>query len=242
MAYGNTFKRHEMKFVLNEEQYLQVREAISPYMTEDKYGEHTICNIYCDSQHSDLIRRSLDKPVYKQKLRLRSYGRATDESQAFLEIKKKFKGIVYKRRMCIPYAQAHAYLVEGIPPQEQGQVFSEIDYLVKQMNLKPHIVICYDRVALYGNEDREFRITFDGRIRSRTADLDLRSGDYGEQLVPQPYRIMEVKAADSIPMWMVKILSELKIYKASFSKYGSIYISQLKNNSDNGSKDECLQR
>ena len=113
MAYGNTFMRSEIKFILNAEQYAAIRSAIAPYMTEDQYGKHTICNIYCDNDANDLIRTSLDKPVYKEKLRLRSYGAATDDSTAFLEIKKKFKGVVYKRRVKLPYKQALDYLMSS---------------------------------------------------------------------------------------------------------------------------------
>ncbi len=228
MAYGNTFKRREMKFLLDERQYAAVREAISPYMTEDCYGKHTICNIYCDSDNDDLIRESLDKPLYKEKLRLRAYGgrMESDEGDCFLEIKKKFNGVVYKRRVKLPYKAALDYINGGEPP-ERSQQMAEIDYLIHRAQLKPKIVICYDRRAFFGNDDAEFRITFDGNIRSRTDELDLRAGDRGEYLEGQPCRVMEIKIAHSMPMWMTKILSELELYCGSFSKYGSIYRARL---------------
>lgn len=227
MAYGNTFKRREMKYLLDERQYAAVREAISPYMTEDCYGRHTICNIYCDSDNDDLIRESLDKPIYKEKLRLRAYGkRVDDESDCFLEIKKKFNGVVYKRRVKLPYKAALDYINGGEPPGYSQQI-AEMDYLIHRAELKPKIVICYDRRAFFGNEDAEFRITFDGNIRSRTHDLDLRAGDEGEYLAGQPCRVMEIKTANAMPMWMTNILSELGLYCGSFSKYGSIYRAGL---------------
>lgn len=234
MAYANTFKRREMKFLLNEEQYNIIRECISSYMTEDNYGLHTILNIYFDSVNDDLIRYSLGKPVFKQKLRLRAYGHsAEDDTTAFLEIKKKYRGITYKRRLEMTYGELYDYSVNGVLPKEQGQVFQEIDYLKKRMSLIPRVVICYDREAFFGNDDKEFRVTFDGNIRFRKDELDLRCGDYGEKLLSAPFRIMEVKSAGSIPRWMVDILSENKIYHGSFSKYGSIYQSGLKKNSVN---------
>lgn len=227
MAYGNTFKRREMKYLLDEQTYAAVREAISQYMTEDGYGRHTICNIYCDSDNNDLIRESLEKPFYKEKLRLRAYGNAVeDESGCFLEIKKKFYGVVYKRRVKLPYKAALDYINGGEPPVYSQQI-AEIDYLIHRAMVKPKIVICYDRRAFFGNEDPEFRVTFDGNIRSRTDDLDLRSWDYGELLEGQPRRVMEIKVAQAVPLWMVKILSELKLYCGSFSKYGSIYRSRF---------------
>lgn len=241
MAYGNTYKRHELKFVLSEQQYRAVREAISPYMTADEYGMHSILNIYCDSENSELIRLSLGKPVYKEKLRLRTYGTATDDGDSFLEIKKKFKGVVYKRRVKLPYKTAFYYITSGQLPQSENfsvkdrQQLAEIDYLMKRLSLKPKIVICYDRRAFYGNEDSEFRITFDGNIRYRTDNLDLRFGDAGcNALLCQPYCVMEIKIAAAMPVWMTKILSELHIYKGSFSKYGSIFCEMIKSTNDGG--------
>ena len=227
MAYGNTFRRGEMKFVLDKVHYLELLDAISDRMTEDKYGLHTICNIYCDTDDYRLIRTSVEKPKYKEKLRLRCYGAPTDDSLAFIEIKKKFKGIVYKRRVEMPYKQALSYVNGGAKPDIRSQQLDEIDYMIHLYGLKPKIVICYDRRAFFGNEDREFRLTFDTSVRSRTYDLDLRSGDYGENLIDDNTYIMEIKAAGGIPLWMVELLSERKIYKQSFSKYGNIYKQSL---------------
>ncbi len=229
MAYANTFKRREMKFLLDEEQYGTLRERISEFMTEDNFGKHTILNIYLDNRNNDLIRTSLGKPAYREKLRLRSYGqKAEDGSAAFLEIKKKFRGITYKRRLELSYKELHDYITDGIPPSGRGQVFEEIDYMIRRMSLKPKIVICYDREAYYGNDDKEFRLTFDGNIRFRRSDLDLRSGAYGEYLSAQPFTVMEVKSAGAIPLWLVNILSEQKIYCGSFSKYGTIFAAEVR--------------
>ena len=229
MAYANTFKRREMKFLLNEEQYNTLRERIMEFMTEDNFGKHTILNIYLDNRNNDLIRSSLGKPIYREKLRLRTYGQqAEDSSAAFLEIKKKFRGITYKRRFELNYKELHDYITDGELPSERGQVFEEIDYMIRRMSLKPKIVICYDREAYYGNDDKEFRLTFDGNIRFRRDDLDLRSGDYGEYLSAQPFMVMEVKSAGAIPIWLVNILSEQKIYCGSFSKYGTIFSTEIR--------------
>ncbi len=228
MAYANTFKRREMKFLLDEKQYDLVNEAISDFMTEDSYGLHTILNIYLDNRNNDLIRSSLGKPIYKEKVRLRCYGKAEDNSEAFLEIKKKYRGITYKRRYEGVYKELHDYITDGVKPEKRGQVFEEIDYLINRMGLKPKIVICYDRMAFYGNDDREFRVTFDSNIRYRRRDLDLRAGDAGERLSSQPFTVMEVKSVGAIPLRLVKILSRYKIYNGSFSKYGSIYSGEVR--------------
>lgn len=238
MAYANTFKRREMKFLLNEQQYGLLFDEISRYMTEDKFGLHTIMNIYLDNKNDDLICSSIAKPVYREKLRLRAYGKtAEDDSKAFLEIKKKFKGVTYKRRLEGSYKELFDYIAEGKMPDlpntekypNRRQVFAEIDYLIGRMDLEPRIVICYDREAFFGNEDREFRVTFDGNIRYRRDDLDLRSGDGGERLVRAPFRVMEVKSAGAVPLWLVNLLSANKIYQGSFSKYATIYQQETAN-------------
>lgn len=229
MAYANTFKRREMKFLLDEEQYRTISAAVADFMTEDEFGLHTILNVYLDNRNNDLIRSSLGKPMYKEKVRLRCYGHAADDnSEAFLEIKKKYRGLTYKRRLEGEYKTLHDYISNGTLPEKRGQVFEELDYLIGRMGLKPKIVICYDREAFYGNEDKEFRVTFDGNIRFRRDNLDLRHGDSGERLLSQPFRVMEVKSVGAIPLQLVRILSENKIYHGSFSKYGSIYSAEVR--------------
>ncbi len=225
MAYGNTFMRSEMKFLLSETDYAALRNSFSGYVTEESFGKHTVCNIYCDTDDWRLVGNSLEKPVYREKLRLRTYGTASDDSPAFLEIKKKFKGVVYKRRAELVYKEALAYIRGESRPEKDCQVLRETDYMIKRLGLKPKIVICYDRRGFYANDDRELRITFDGNIRSRLTELDLRAGDKGEYLAGQPFRVMEIKVAHSVPLWMTHILSELGIYQGAFSKYGSIYRS-----------------
>lgn len=245
MAYANTFKRKEMKFLLNEEQYQKLIKEIEPYMTADEYGIHTILNIYFDSDSNDVVMNSLSKPVYKEKLRLRAYGKsAQDDSEAFLEIKKKYRGVVYKRRLEMTYKQLFDYAAKGIIPEvaeKDRQVFGEVEYFFKRLKLKPKIVICYDRQAFFGKQDKEFRMTFDGNVRSRRTELDLRKGNYGEPLEEQPYRVMEVKVSTAVPLWLVRFLSENKIYAGSFSKYGNIYMNEVKNNKQNRRETQCFQ-
>lgn len=237
MAYANTFKRREMKLLLDESQYKLLFDEVSRYMTEDKFGLHTIMNIYLDNQNNDLILNSINKPTYREKLRLRAYGKAAeDDSKAFLEIKKKFKGVTYKRRLEGTYKELFDYVTEGkvpeLPEYKHKQVFEEIDYLMRRMSLEPRIVICYDREAFFGNDDREFRLTFDGNIRFRRSALDLREGCEGELFADAPYRIMEVKSAGAVPMWLVKLLSENRIYQGSFSKYATIYQKEVQSARD----------
>lgn len=219
------FKRYEIKYLLTQEQYRLIKAAMEEHMTEDSHGKSTICNIYFDTPDYLLIRRSLEKPVYKEKLRLRSYGKATDDSDTFIEIKKKYHSVVYKRRILMKEQDAVNYLNhEADTPNTQ--IGREIDYFLQQyQDLQPSVYISYEREAFYGKDDPDFRITFDQNILWRNTDLTLRSSVYGQPVLGAGQVLMEVKTAAAIPLWLTAILSGEHIYKTSFSKYGAVYKS-----------------
>lgn len=227
MADNFTFKRIEKKYLLNREQYERLLEKINPYMQMDQYGLHTICNIYYDTEQYDLIRTSIEKPPYKEKLRLRSYGVPGKKDRVFVEIKKKWDGVVYKRRISMNLEEAEACLEQRRPMPVNGQIEQEVDYFIKFYHPQPKLYIAYDREAYFGKEDESLRITFDKNIRSREKGLKLELGDEGKQLLEDGWRLMEIKVSQAFPMWLAAILSELSIYPVSFSKYGNIYKQQM---------------
>lgn len=218
------FKRYETKYFLTKEQEAQFLRRIEGKMAMDKYGEHNICNIYFDTPDFDLARRSIAKPVYKEKLRLRSYGVPEGpRSKVFVEIKKKFEGVVYKRREEMSLAEAEQYLYEGIHPEKDTQILREIDWFLKTNPVLPQVYLAYDRRAFAGIENPDFRLTLDRNIRARRSKLHLAEGSVGEAILPENVTLMEVKIPGVMPLWMAEILSDLKIYPASFSKYGTYY-------------------
>lgn len=224
------FNRYEKKYLLTEQQYKAIRQRLESYMEEDQYGLHTIRNIYYDTEDDELIRTSLEKPKYKEKFRVRCYGEPNEESDYFLEIKKKYKGIVNKRRIVMKPQEAKAYLENGEKPKEQSQIFREVDYVWNHYQLIPKAYLAYDRIALFGKEDSEFRVTFDQNIRSRDFALTLEKDTETTQLLKDGYYIMEVKISNAMPLWFVKILTELEIRSTSFSKYGNVYRKNLEKN------------
>lgn len=222
------FKRVEKKYLLSQEQYDGIMDAIKDRIRPDEYGESTICNIYYDTPDFELIRTSIEKPVYKEKLRLRSYGVPTMDSTVFLEIKKKFKKVVYKRRSAMTLRQAEEYLSGGeAPPMDNINTLREFDFFLKRYDLRPALFLAYDRQSYYSTEDDTLRITFDRRIRSRTTDISLAKGDAGELLLPDDNHLMEVKVSGALPLWLAKVMSELKIFPVSFSKYGRVYAKSV---------------
>ncbi|MDR0984629.1 MAG: polyphosphate polymerase domain-containing protein [Ruminococcus sp.] len=243
--YKNEFLRVEKKYLLNEIQYAAIQSAISSHMTEERYGEHTISNIYYDTLDFQLIRASIEKPLYKEKLRLRAYGSVTDNSEVFIEIKKKFKGVVYKRRVGLPLKDAREFLnsnqrkfglgqvfsdnIYNLIPKatDSGQVFSEANWMLKLYNLIPAAVISYFRAAYFGNDDPEFRLTIDKDLRGRFTELDLSEGVFGDEIIGSDKRLMEIKTTGGMPLWMCNLLSEYKIYPTTFSKYGEFYKSNF---------------
>lgn len=219
-----TFKRVEKKYLLTKEQAEELFAVLGERAVLDAYGLHTVCNIYFDTKIHELVRRSIEKPVYKEKLRLRSYGIPTEASSVYLELKKKWKGTVYKRRTQMPLHTAKAYLEQGVYPGEYDcQILQEIDYVLHFYPLQPSLFLAYDRQAYDLAGQDNVRFTIDRRIRSREDALDLLAGDAGELLFDEDIRVLELKAPFVLPKWFVSLLSELQIYPTSFSKYGSIY-------------------
>ncbi len=226
-ANNDIFQRIEKKYMLTPDKYEAFRKRIEEYMKVDDYGLSTICNIYYDTRDDELIRRSIEKPIYKEKLRVRSYGVPKEDTEVFTEIKKKYAGVVYKRRIKLPMDVTRAYLNEGKDPGLESQIRREIDYFMNYYHPVPKMFIGYDRIAMYGREDPELRLTLDFNIRARDTDLDLTLGDQGRLLLPKDYVLMEIKVGGAYPLWMIHLLNELELYGVSFSKYGTGYKQKL---------------
>lgn len=229
------FNRREQKYMLDDDTYSKITQYIDKYMDADSYsrdgGFYSICNIYYDTEDDYLIRKSVSKPVYKEKLRLRAYGVPNGDSRSFVEIKKKYKGIVNKRRTAMRLEDAYSYMKNDKKPDGDGinrQVLKEIDYMKSFYHLKPKVYISYDRRAYFDKMDDSFRITFDTNIRTRRKNLRLEDGMYGEPILKPGMWLMEVKISGAVPRWFTEILSELKIYPVSFSKYGEEYQKYIK--------------
>ena len=222
------FERIEKKYLLPETVFRRLLPELRKHMADDVYGRYTISNIYFDTEQFGLIRASLEKPVYKEKLRLRCYGTPSEDGKVFVEIKKKYKGIVYKRRITLSLKEARRYLVYGIRPDmtdwkfTRQQIFKEIDYMKERYGLRPAAFIAYDRIALAGTEDPELRVTFDTNIRYRTDHVNLYE-DGTEKKLAEGKVMLEVKAMNRYPLWLVRILSKMNLRQTSFSKYGTIY-------------------
>jgi len=227
------FNRYEKKFIINQDMYDILISRLSQKMTLDAYnhdnGFYTISNIYFDTPQNELIKKSLEKPLYKEKLRLRSYGVPSENDIAYLEIKKKYNGLVNKRRTEMAIADAYTFVETGKMPEIESyhneQVKHEIEFIVNRYHLRPSMYIAYDRKAMFCED---LRITFDTNIRTRQNDLKLEKGDYGDALLNENQWLLEVKAQDALPLWFTKILSELKIMPTSFSKYGNAYMKSVK--------------
>ncbi|MBQ4108570.1 MAG: polyphosphate polymerase domain-containing protein [Clostridia bacterium] len=228
MAFGVSFKRYEKKYLLNPEQYKILKAEIDKHFIPDKYGETKICNIYYDTPEYLLITRSIDKPIFKEKLRLRTYGVPKDDTTAFIEVKRKYNKVVYKRRIHMPYADAVKHIESPPKKDDSSQIDKEIYYVINMYpGIEPKFYISYDRSAFFYKETSDIRVTFDTNITWRANDLDLRLGSYGESLLPEGYRIMELKVPNTAPLWLAKLLSDLKIYPTSFSKVGTAYKTML---------------
>lgn len=229
-AIQTSFERIEKKYFLTPHQAERFQAGFRSFVKPDDYPTYTLCNVYYDTDDFRLIRASLEKPVYKEKLRVRSYGVPAQEDKVFVELKKKFDGIVYKRRITATPFQADS-LLNGQKTQQRDQITREIEYFQRFYQTKPKVFIAYDREAYQGLEDPELRITFDTNLRYRLDALSLSAGDHGAPILDGDLTLMEIKIPGVCPLWLSRLLNELQIFPTSFSKYGTCYQQHiLKNN------------
>ena len=243
MGYQAVFKRYEIKYMVTAEQKARILEAMEPYMEMDRFGRSTVRNIYFDTYDFVLARHSIAKPDFKEKLRVRCYAEADADSTVFVELKRKFDGVVYKRRVGLREADAMRWMAGSNDPAVTSslaagspQVTNEIEYFRGLYSgLKPVLYLSYDREA-YRMKDgthaadggAEFRVTFDCNIRCRETGLTLRSEAYGTEMLEEGMFLMELKCPGAIPLWMTEVLSKEHLYKTSFSKYGTAYCRFMK--------------
>ena len=222
-----SFKRYEKKFLLSAAQYARLMEQLRPHIEPDEYFQSTVCSLYYDTADCTLIRRSIEGPVYKEKLRLRSYGVPAPEDPVFVELKKKYKGVVYKRRVTAPAAQAARWLAGDCGAPEDGQMEREIDWFVHQYRPVLRAFIACERTAWRAVENHGLRVTFDEQLRWRETELDLCAGSGGEPLLGEGEVLMELKIPQAAPLWLARLLSEEGLFPTSFSKYGTAYKSYM---------------
>ena len=224
MAFVTVFKRYELKYMLTTAQKESILQAMADHMAPDAYGRTTIRNVYFDTDNYRLIRRSIEKPAYKEKLRVRSYTQVADEDTVFVELKKKYEKVVYKRRIALASQDAMAWVCRESACPVDTQISREIDYFIDVYGkLKPTMFLSYEREAYYDTGGGDFRVTFDEHILCRQTDISLSSDVYGTPILPDGKVLMEIKCSGGIPLWMVRVLSRERIYKTSFSKYGTAY-------------------
>jgi len=236
----NTFQRYENKYLLNESAFHNLTARLTRYMEPDQNcsddRSYNIYNLYYDTENDDIIRRSLTKPYYKEKLRLRSYRVPQSYSDlVFLELKKKIGGVVCKRRAEMTLSEAYHFIAAGKAPSAADylnrQVISEIEYFLYCNQVRPKVAINYERMAFLGRDDRGFRITFDTNIKTRRHNLGLEKGPGGRNLLFDRQYLMEIKISGAIPLWLSQALSENEVYSTSYSKYGAEYKRYLREKS-----------
>lgn len=222
-----SFQRYEKKYLLSREKYQALWQELAPLAEPDCFFRSTVCSVYYDWEDFRLIRHSLDRPAYKEKLRLRSYNVPGPADLVFVELKKKYEGVVYKRRVAMPAGGAEAWLVGAAPAPDQSQISREIDWFLRSNLVRPQVLIACDRQAYTARENGELRFTFDSSIRWRDTDLSLTAGDWGRELLSDGQVLMEIKLPGAAPLWLAHMLSRLEVFPRGFSKYGQCYQREL---------------
>lgn len=222
------FRRREQKYLITTDQYLELVTRMSPYMRPDRNGidgHYTITTLYFESHDKKIYYETKNKLKFRQKLRLRIYDDTDIRGNAFFEVKQKHKKVVNKRRMVLPLAEAYRYLYEESATSLEDyqtsnlQVFREIDYYREFYQLRPEMVVSYDRHAFHHIEDPDLRVTFDLNLRCRNHDLRIEHGPYGKHFIDPHLVVLEVKVSDSVPLWLTRILQDLECEQRSASKF-----------------------
>jgi len=228
----NVMKRYEIKYILTKEQTDYLVKGLDGHMVADKYGKTSICSLYYDTPNYRLIRESIDKPGFKEKCRLRSYGLSKPGKPVYLELKRKAYGIVYKRRIETSIEEVNKFFKSKMDEFSNDQIGKEITYFRDYYDsLIPSCLIIYDRVA-YFEPDGNLRLTIDYNPRYRMDDLSLDTSTDGKLLLEEGATILEIKVQESIPLWLSHLLTNGKIYHSSFSKYGEAYKREIVNKGD----------
>ena len=223
------FNRYELKFPMNLATYSELIKKVEPHFIADAYGDaegfYSITNLYFDTWDNFFHEQNVNREPFRQKLRLRTYGDAMLDDSCYVEIKKKYNGLSNKRRTSMKLRDAYAFL--GMEGDQIGKtvensndyVLQEIDYFKNYYHLEPKTIISYDRKALHREDDCDVRVTFDKNLRTRTKDLRLEHGNYGDMFTPEDFIVMEVKVADCIPLWFAEIVDQFGLTGLKFSKY-----------------------
>jgi hypothetical protein len=226
----NIFRRVEQKYLISAEQHDALLKALGNKLVKDEYYYNDIYNLYLDTPNYDLIIQSMEKPLYKEKFRVRSYGLAENEdSKVYLEIKKKFDGTSHKRRISMTLGEFYKYMEKGNRPKNANPItLAELDYDFQKYHLQPSILINYERYSYYIKGNKDLRITFDHNLKYRTTKPDLTNGDDMHHIIDKNMCIMEIKSLDSLPLDLSRLLAKLKIYPRKFSKPKQAYLKHLK--------------
>lgn len=218
-----SFLRSEKKYLLDKHQYQELRKELENYVKADKFPSSKVYSIYYDNDDYCLITKSIEKPMFKEKLRIRSYGQLNDDDTVYVELKKKFDGVVYKKRTTAKYGDA----IKNIKDCDFKDVSTgnEIKHLISYYgDLKPKVFIGSNRFYFIGKQDNNLRITFDEDITYRIKDVYLNESNYDKKLNDKC--LMEIKVLGTIPLWLSRILDRLHIYSSSFSKVGNVFLKE----------------
>ena len=222
------FERIEKKFMMSEEQYQALLPFLKAHLQKDLHDETTVCNIYYDTPDYALIRTSIERPPFKEKLRLRSYGIPSDSDPVFIEIKRKLNGIGYKRRISLPFAEAKKLLKGNAVTCDNPQIQAELLAFIERYHPKPMVYLTYRRYAMIDPENTQFRVTIDRDLQYRTTDPEAPSNDGMKPILKDPSMVlMEIKALGAIPLWFTEELNRLQIRQAPFSKIGTCYTHHI---------------
>ena len=217
------FSRNEKKYIISQEQSEKLKIRIAEFMKPDKYSTYWVQNLFYDTENWDMIHTSMDKPYYKEKMRLRCYGSIVETDRVFLELKKKYSGVVYKRRVPLTPTNVMAMSIGENLRQSNSQISKELEYHIERTGVTEKFYLGYHRQAFAGITEGDLRLTIDSDIRYRLDNLDFAQLINRGTALDSNIFLLEIKTTSNIPLWLTKMLGELGIYSTPFSKYAACF-------------------
>ena len=227
--------RYEFKYLVPFNRIDTLRRRIVPFVQEDKFAgrradhQYVVRSIYYETTGYRSYVEKLAGIERRVKVRIRGYNRPEPESSVFLELKRKHGPFIRKNRAPVLWSELPDLLRDRdverhvrvrrafeLGKEDARQFF----YQVIGKGMSPAILIAYERKAYFATFDRRIRLTFDKHIRFRlTQDPGILFEERSLTPLFRSHFVFEVKFYDSLPEWLVDVISEFSLQRQAVSKY-----------------------
>jgi hypothetical protein len=219
--------RYECKYLVLEAWVPEIRRIIGPFVRPDRFapqagGMYRISSLYLDSPDLQLLRMAREGWSERMKLRARTYSER-QEDPVFLEVKRRFNGVVHKTRARLARAEVRAPLRShawGAPARSGPSELRQFVHLAQHFAVRPVRHVRYLREAYESRGGEPVRVTFD-RALEQAEGRDGELSPDGSRWRPLGLEgvVLELKFTGGFPLWMGALVARFELERRSISKY-----------------------